>query len=312
MFSLIPMLSVSLNNWIVILLIVLLVLLTVIMYVVFEQKKRQVKTLVQTLETLKGESQPLQKPETPNTAVEEAYLQFIYNLSHEVSNPLQSIQTNFENMADCSPEETGRWRQYYAIIKHEMKRLTTLTENLRLLSHLESGNNLIQRQPVNMKSVIENVIMTQAERAEEKKISLNYQGPNRPARVLGNRDLLYEVIINLVDNSIKYAKDSGGEIVITLSEDAQFMHVTVMDDGLGIPEEDIPFIFDTAYRSSNKLTVHRKGSGLGLAIVKRIVDQHEGKIRAESTIGEGTKIAVDLPLYNPDASQTISKTAGVG
>jgi signal transduction histidine kinase len=286
--------------WLYLLLITVLGGLTIFVSIAFQQKSRQAQTLARRVEELSSEIESLKK-HTSSASVEEAYRQFIYNLSHEVSNPLQSVQTNLENMADCSPEEVGRWKQYYVIIHHEMKRLSTLTENLRLLSHLESTTNPVKREPVNLKSVIEDVIMAQGEWAETKNIKLSYQGPNRPARVLGNRDLLYEVIHNLVDNGIKYAKDSGGEIVITLNEDDSFMHVRVTDNGLGIPEADIPFIFDTAYRSSNNLTVHRKGSGLGLAIVRRIMDQHDGKIRAESVLGEGTTIAIDLPLHNPTA-----------
>src|SRR5258706_11299308 len=167
-------------------------------------------------------------------------------------------------MAECSPDETVRWKQYYEIIRHEMKRLFTLTENLRLLSQLESIPHPVKREPVNLKSVIEDVIMAQADRAATKNIILNYQGPNRPARILGNRDLLHEVVINLVDNSMKYAKDSGGQIVIMLREDNNSTHIMVTDQGLGIPEKDLPFIFETAYRSSSDLTVHRTGSGLGL------------------------------------------------
>ena len=286
-------------SWLYPLLIAVLAALTIFVSIAFQQKSRQAQALAHRVEELSSEIESL-KRHASITSVQEAYLQFIYNLSHEISNPLQSVQTNLENMADCSPEEVGRWRQYYMIIRHEMKRLSTLTENLRLLSHLESSTNPVKREPVNLKSVIEDVIMAQAEWAETKNIKLSYRGPNRPARVLGNRDLLYEVIHNLVDNSIKYAKDAGGEIVIILNEDDNFMHVMVTDNGLGIPEADIPFILDTAYRSSNKLTVHRKGSGLGLAIVKRIVDQHAGKIRAESVLGTGTTIAIDLPLYNPE------------
>jgi two-component system phosphate regulon sensor histidine kinase PhoR len=217
-----------------------------------------------------------------------------------VSNPLQSVQTNLENMADCSPAEVGRWQQYYAIIRQEMKRLSTLTENLRLLSQLESVESRVKREPLNLRSVIEDVIMAQAERAELRNILLTYEGPNRPARVLGDRGLLHEVILNLVDNSIKYSKETGGNIVIKLQEESRVMHVIVKDDGLGIPAEDLPFISNTAYRSSNKLTVHRKGSGLGLAIARRIVDQHDGKIHAASAPGQGTTISVDLPLYSPD------------
>ena len=105
--------------------------------------------------------------------------------------------------------------------------------------------------------------------------------------------------MNLVDNSIKYAKDSGGEISIVLTEDGNYLNVTVKDSGLGIPEEDLAHIFETAYRSSNKLTVRRKGSGLGLAIVKRIAEQHEGTVEAESVLEEGTAITINLPLYQP-------------
>jgi two-component system, OmpR family, phosphate regulon sensor histidine kinase PhoR len=266
----------------------------------FTHKTLQVKALTEGMQKLNTEIGSLRSQEEHNASIQDAYLQFIYNVSHEVSNPLQSVQTNLENMADCSPEEVGRWQQYYAIIRHEMKRLSTLTENLRLLSQLESVAKPVKREPVNLRSVIEDVIMAQAERAEARNINLSYQGPNRPARVLGNRGLLHEVIMNLVDNSIKYAKDSGGEIVISLSEEINFTHVMVKDNGLGIPEEDLPFIFETAYRSSSKLTVHRSGSGLGLAIVKRIVEQHEGAVKVASVAGEGTSITIDLPLYRPE------------
>ena len=295
-------LGITISTSVATLITVIVIVLIAFLFLAFRQKSREVAILARKLEELRNEIESSKRQEPHVEATQEAYLQFIYNLSHEVSNPLQSVQTNLENMADCSPDEVGRWGQYYAIIRHEMKRLSNLTENLRLLSHLESATYAVRREPVNLKSVIEDVIMAQAERAEAKNLKLIYQGPNRPAKVLGNRDLLYQLFHNLVDNAIKYAKDSGGEIAITLSEDTNLTHIVVRDTGLGIPQEDLPFIFDTAYRSSNKLTVHRKGSGLGLAIVKRIVDQHEGYIRTESVMGEGTTMLIDLPHYNPEAA----------
>jgi len=278
---------------------VLFILLMVFTARWFRRKFRQIKTLALRVEELNTEIESSKVPISDTSSIQEAYLQFTYNISHEVSNPLQSVQTNLENMADCSPEETGRWKQYYTIIKQEIKRLFTLTENLRLLSQLERVSEPVKREPVNLKGVIEDVIMAQAERATTKNINLKYQGPNRPAKVLGNRDHLYQLIINLVDNSIKYSKESGGEIVINLSEDNDSIHVMVTDDGIGIPEEDLPFVFDTTYRSPSAGSVRRTGSGLGLAIVKRIVGQHEGNIRVNSTFGEGTTMMVDLPIYNP-------------
>lgn len=272
--------------------------LIAILAVGFRLRSMQVKVLTAKLAAASTQAESPRQEEL-KSYLPDAYLQFIYNLSHEVANPLQSVQANLENMADCSPEESGRWRQYHAIIAHEMRRLSRLTENLRLLSQLESTPRLVKREPVNLKSVIEDVIMAQVDMAETKNVHLSYQGPSRSARVLGNRDLLHEVIMNLVDNSIKYSKDSGGEITISLNEGIDHTHITVKDTGLGIPDKDLPFIFDTAYRSARELTVHRTGSGLGLAIVKRIVEQHEGTVKAESIAGDGTKISVDLPLYRP-------------
>lgn len=262
--------------------------------ITLRRNRRQIRTLTHSVEELSSEI-----AQSDASSIRDAYIQFTYHISHEVSNPLQSVQINLENMADCSPGEIGRWKQYYAIIKQEIKRLFALTENLRLLSRLERDNEPIERQPVNLQSVIENVIMAQTEMASAKNISLKYEGPNRPGKVFGNRAHLHQLIINLMDNSIKYSKESGGEIVIQLSEADNSLQITVRDDGMGIPENDLPFVFDTAYRSANALTLHRSGSGLGLAIVKRIVEEHEGTIRADSTVGEGTTVTVELPIYNP-------------
>ncbi len=259
---------------------------------------RKTKTLMRRMEEQNAEIDALKTQKFSETS-RQAYLEFMYNISHDVSNPLQSIQINLENMVDCSPEEIGRWKQYYEIINQEIKRLSMLTENLRLLSHLEHKGEAIEREPVNLKSVVEDVIMFQAERASKKNVRLKYQGPSRPAKVFGNQDYLYRLIINLIDNSVKYSKDSGGKIIIKLAERDNFLQITISDDGIGIPQEDLPFVFETAYRSKNKESISRPGSGLGLAIVKHIVNQHEGQVRIDSVLGEGTTVTIDLPVYNP-------------
>lgn len=278
-----------------------LIIIGLVAFTIFtvRRKSRQIKTLTRRVDEQNAEIELNKRQEISLSSIQQAYLQFTHNISHEVSNPLQSVQINLENMEDCSPEETGRRKQYYEIIRQEIKRLFTLTENLRLLSHLEHTGESVNREPVNLKSVIEDVIMAQAERASKKNINLKYQGPNRPARVLGNREYLYQLFINLVDNSIKYSKDSGGEIVIKLAEESDSMLITVSDNGIGIPQEDLPYVFDTAYRSPNKGSVSRTGSGLGLAIVKRIVGQHEGQVGIDSVLGEGTVLTINLPIYNP-------------
>ena len=227
------------------------------------------------------------------------YLQFIYNISHEISNPLQSIETNLENMSRCSPEETARWQQYHAIIATEIRRLSELTEKLRLLSRLETPHTPVKREPVNIKGVIEGVMMAQVEIAEANGVHLVYSGPERPARVLGDRDHLRQVLLNLVDNSIKYSHPAGGEVVINVQEVDQRLLVRVIDDGIGISNEDLPYVFDTAYQVPRTGSLRRAGSGLGLAIAKRIVEQHGGKVTIQSQPDRGTTVAFDLPLYMP-------------
>ena len=280
--------------------VIVTIIFVAIIFLIRQHKKiRQLTS--QTLELSKKLEARINNQTSPEpSSAKEAYLQFIYNISHEVANPLQSIQINIANMADSKPEEIGRWQQSYAMISSELVRLFTLTENLRMLSRLETSEKSIKREPVNLKGVIEDVIMAEADRALSRSIQLTYRGPERPARVLGNRDQLRQVVSNLVDNSLKYAKDSSGEVIISLQEEQDNIRIRVSDEGIGISEEDVPYIFDTAYRAPVMKSMKRSGSGLGLAIAKRVVEQHGGEIRVQSRIGEGTTVSFTVPLYEPN------------
>ena len=229
----------------------------------------------------------------------EAYINFLYNISHEVSNPLQSIQTNLDNMAHCSPEDIEGLHKYNEIISSDIKRLAEFTERLRALSRLETPNRQIIREPVNLRGVIETVLMQEYDSAIERHISLRYQGPEHLKRIMANRVDLEQVFTNLISNSIKYSKENGGEVIIHIEPKNNSFHIRVIDDGIGIPEEDLPHIFDVAYRSPETFVSRRKGTGLGLAIVKQIVDQHGGNISAKSEMGKGTTIIIELPVDLP-------------
>jgi signal transduction histidine kinase len=228
----------------------------------------------------------------------DAYRNFIRDISHEISNPLQSIQTNLDIMALCTPEETGRWRQYHGAVAGEVRRLSALTNQLRLLALLETPNAPQVREPVNMKAVIEDVIMALAEEGEQRQVRLSYVGPERPARVLGNRDQLRQVLLNLADNGIKYSKPGGGAVMFNVQEHGARLRVRVSDDGVGIPPEALEHIGEDVYRVPNPASFQRKGSGLGLAIAKRIVEQHGDRLTIQSQPGEGTTVSFDLSIYH--------------
>ena len=224
---------------------------------------------------------------------QEAYRHFSYNVSHDISNPLQSVLTNLDNMGQLSSREEGLWRQYHSIIAAEIRRLIKLTESLRQLSRLETGMERIHREPVNLKAIVED--------ADAQNVRLIYDGPERPARIIGDREQLQQVLTNLVDNGIKYSQEPGGEVVINVLEEPESVCVRIIDNGIGIPEEDLPYIFETAYRSPETRKHKRQGSGYGLAIVKRIVEQHGGTLEVESQLQEGTTFQFDLPLYSPSS-----------
>ncbi len=251
------------------------------------------------------QSQPTQlEPEAQFVSTGEEYRNLICYLSHDgLSNPLQTIQTNLASMADCSPDEVGRWRQHYTMIKAEMRRMAAMTENLRSLSRLGTPSAPTVREPVNMKAVIEQVIIAQSEEAEARRVRLRYVGPDRPARVLGNRDQLYQVMLNLVDNSIKYSKKEEGNVIIGVQEELDRLCVKVSDDGIGIAEQDLPYLFIPYQRAPDARSFQRRGSGLGLIIAKRLVEQHSGQIKVQSQIGEGTAFSFDLPLYVPSVTE---------
>jgi signal transduction histidine kinase len=234
----------------------------------------------------------------------DAYRHFIRDIAHEISNPLQSIQTNLDNMAHSSADESGRWRQYHRLISAEVRRLATLTDNLRTLALLETPNVPLVREPVNIKAVIEDIIMAQAEEAERHRVRLRYVGPERPAKVLGDRDRLHQVLLNLVDNGIKYTKGDGGMVVFSMREQDERLWVHVSDDGIGIPPESLKHIGEDIYRMPDPRSLRRKSSGFGLAIATRIIKQHGGELRLRSQLGEGTTASFDLPIYVP--GQTLS------
>jgi signal transduction histidine kinase len=266
--------------------------------------RRRIRELSAQAESLRAQLADHEEQEAKWDSAREAYRNFVYSLSHEVANPLQSIQTNLDNMAGCQVDEARRWRQYQATIAAEVKRMSVLTENLRLLAQLETPDAPLVREAVNLKGVVEEVIMAVHDQAEARGVQLRYVGPERPSRVLGDRDRLVQVLRNLVDNGIKYSREEGGTVLIGLYEEGSQLQVRVSDEGVGIAPEDLPHIFDLAYRALDARSFRSKGSGLGLAIAKRIVEQHGGEIRAQSRPGEapGAVFTFSLPLYR--ASET--------
>jgi signal transduction histidine kinase len=129
--------------------------------------------------------------------------------------------------------------------------------------------------------------------AEARAIGLRLQSPSNVPRVLGDRDRLLQVFVNLLDNACKYAK-TGGEALVSFALDKQHVRVSIQDDGRGIAVEDLPHIFEPLYRSSDVRDT--PGTGMGLTIVRTILDQHGAAIDVQSAPGCGTTVSFDLPF----------------
>ena len=225
---------------------------------------------------------------------EEFYRNFIQNISHELLTPLAAIAGHVANIKECSIEEVESWRRSQDIIEREVRRLTGLTSNLLLLSRLESGVPL-RLELTNVGVLVEEAVAGLLRVAQAKGIELSIQSPPRLPRIPADRHRIKQVFINLLDNAVKYCPE-GSEVQVRLENDGESIIVRVTDNGPGIPDEDLPHIFEKMYRVEKESTRAVEGSGLGLSIARRIVELHGGHIAVESAVGKGTTFSVRLPL----------------
>jgi signal transduction histidine kinase len=226
------------------------------------------------------------------------YRNFIQNVSHELKTPLTVIQGHAAKMGDAPDDRVG-WQASRRIITDEAKRLTQLVDNLLTLSRLESPSFTIDRAPLNLSALLEEAILQLSDLAEERKLALSLNvAPGLP-RLTGDRARLKQVVLNLLDNAIKYTP-SGGTITVsaTLSqiEDVSQVVCAIHDTGEGIPADDLPHIFDKLYRARRTKGRPVEGSGLGLSIVQQIIRAHGGDIKVESEPNQGSTFTFTLPV----------------
>ena len=236
----------------------------------------------------------------------ESYRRLISAVSHELRTPLTAILGHANILSNCRPErEQALWRRSRDFIARETERLARLVEDLLTLSRLDLTP--LQRQPTNLRAVAEEAISTLFQAAESHGVRLSLQSPPNLPRILGDRDRLQQVFLNLIDNAIKYSS-VGGEAVVRLDPEGDRVRVKVCDDGVGIAAEDLPHIFEPLYRSREVRDT--PGTGLGLTIVHTILEQHGSTIDVKSAPNRGTVFHFCLtcaPSSQPrfsDSSQT--------
>lgn len=211
--------------------------------------------------------------------------QFVANVSHELKTPLTSIKGFSETLRIVDDENTKN--KFLDIIDKETDRLTLLIEDILILSNIENMNKL-SNEKFNPNEVVEDVINMIKKEAAKKNISIEVEKKFN-GLLVGDKDKFYQVVLNLTTNSIKYSNENGNVKIFTNKSKDKFV-LMVKDDGIGIPKEDLPRIFERFYIVDKSRT--SKSTGLGLAIVKHIVKLFNGEIFVESEVGKGSKFTV--------------------
>lgn len=211
--------------------------------------------------------------------------QFVANVSHELKTPLTSIKGFSETLRIVDDENTKN--KFLDIIDKETDRLTLLIDDILILSNIENMNKL-SNEKFNPNEVVEDVINMIKKEAAKKNISIDVEKKFN-GLLVGDKDKFYQVVLNLTTNSIKYSNENGNVKIFTNKSKDKFV-LMVKDDGIGIPKEDLPRIFERFYIVDKSRT--SKSTGLGLAIVKHIVKLFNGEIFVESEVGKGSKFTV--------------------
>jgi len=239
---------------------------------------------------------------TERKRVEEMRSDFVANVSHELRTPLTSIRGFAETLLDGAVEDPKVARPFLEIINTETERLSRLIDELLNLSKIEDKRAIPNWQPLNIGNLIDRAVTILKPKALEKEITIDVEASETIPVFEGDADMMCQVLINLIDNSISYTQ-SGGEIHIRASAGAHELKVDVQDNGIGIPQESLHRVFERFYRVDKARSREQGGTGLGLSIVKHIIDAHHGTVQVESNLGVGSTFSFVLPLAIPNHSE---------
>ena len=232
--------------------------------------------------------------------LEQVRTDFAANVSHELKTPLTSIRGFVETLEAGAIDNPPMAHKFLRIIMLETERLTRLINDILSISKLESGNDEVSIERIRLDKMAYDVADMLTIHAGEKEVTINAHVNEKPIYIMGNPDRVEQMLINLIENAIKYNKP-GGSVTVQVFANAEEANVTISDTGIGIAEEHLPRMFERFYRVDKGRSRQMGGTGLGLAIVKHIVRSMHGEIEVHSKLGEGTEFLISLPLAPKDS-----------
>jgi signal transduction histidine kinase len=227
-------------------------------------------------------------------ASEKEQQQFIADVSHELRTPLTVLRGSLE----VALEEDRSAEEYREAIGNailEVRHLTRISQNLLLLTRGESGRVTLSFGNLDLGRFASETARDLAQAAADREMELEVSAPGRPVYVFADAGRLQQVLHNLIENALQYS-NPGGKICVGVAAAPGEALLSVSDTGIGIPEDDLPYVFERFFRSKRSRRANPGGSGLGLSIVRWIVEAHKGRVAVESVAGRGSTFTVHLPV----------------
>ena len=216
--------------------------------------------------------------------MEETRRTFLANVSHDLRTPMTTISGFVDNILDgvIKPENQ---EHYLRIVSSETKRLSRLVQQLLDISRIESGSRKFTMTTFDICEMARQIIISFESKIDQKKLDVDFDCTSENMYVSADRDAIYQILYNICDNGIKFARD-GGKYRVSITQRGGKDYVSVYDEGIGIPEEDLPHVFDRFYKGDKSRGMDKTGVGLGMYISKTIIDAHKEEIWVNSVYGE--------------------------
>ena len=250
-----------------------------------------------TGEKLQEMFEQLQKEHEELERVERVRKDFVINVSHELRTPLASIQGYAETLLDGALEDPHHNTRFVQIIRQNAERLTRLTADLLTLSRVELKSQRFNFASYYINGLLDNARDSMQPMADKQGIRLEMAYASPTTEVFCDSEAMHQILANLVDNALKYTA-AGGTITLGAREDPENVEVRVADTGVGIPDEDLPRLFERFYRVDKARSRELGGTGLGLAIVKHLTRAMGGDVRVESALEKGSTFYFTVPVHD--------------
>ncbi len=216
---------------------------------------------------------------------------FISTVSHEIRTPMTAIKGWGETLKSLGNDPVIM-NKGLDIITNETERLSVMVEELLDFSRMQNGKIRLVNEEIDLLYILENVYDTYKQKAVNENINLSFElGGNTDIRIIGDKDRIRQVMINILDNAIKYTPENGN-ISITVARIQKYVKIIVCDSGIGIAQKDLPHIKEKFYKADNNI----RGTGIGLAVADEIIKMHSGEINISSEVSKGTTVEIILPV----------------